>query len=260
MKEKNTFITRHKRDFLSGLIVFLIALPLCLGIAQASQAPLFSGIVAGVIGGVVIGLLSKSNLSVSGPAAGLIAIVLVAIEQLGAFNIFLCAVIVAGAIQLLLGLLKAGSIASFFPSNVIEGMLAGIGLTIIIKETPNALGHSPGGAGLPDAEDGFMLQNVSGILQHIEPAAIIIAVTGILILAVWQSRGFKKLQMIPAGLLVVVVGTLINEGFKIAKPDLAPYTIERQRFLCTIYAARFQRFRQPQCMENRHRHCRSCLH
>ncbi len=216
MKEKTSFLRRHKKDFLAGLIVFLIALPLCLGIAQASQAPLFSGIVAGVIGGIVIGFLSKSNLSVSGPAAGLVAIVIVAIEQLGAFNIFLCAVMIAGAIQLILGLLKAGSIASYFPSNVIEGMLAGIGLTIIIKELPNALGHNTGSAGLPDAEDGFVFADITASLQQIEPAAIIIAITGIVILGLWQSRGFKKLQMIPAGLLVVVVGTLINEGFKLS--------------------------------------------
>src|SRR5690606_17955864 len=129
-----------KNDILSGFIVFLIALPLCLGIAQASQAPLFSGIVAGIIGGVVIGFLSKSQLSVSGPAAGLVAIVIAGISDLGAFELFLCAVILAGVFQLILGLLKAGSFASFFPLNVIEGMLAGIGLTIIIKQIPDAIG------------------------------------------------------------------------------------------------------------------------
>ncbi len=225
MNSNISFFARHKRDLLSGLIVFLIALPLCLGIAQASNAPLFSGIVAGVIGGVVIGFLSKSNLSVSGPAAGLIAIVIVAIEQLGAFNIFLCAVIVAGALQLLLGILKAGSVASFFPTNVIEGMLAGIGLTIIIKEFPNALGHNTSSAGLPDAEDGFILTNTSDLLNHIEPAAVIIAVTGIALLAIWQLKGFKKLQLIPAGLLAVLVGTLINELFKLNNSDWALSTM-----------------------------------
>ncbi|MGN6476085.1 MAG: SulP family inorganic anion transporter, partial [Flavipsychrobacter sp.] len=127
-----------KNDFIAGLIVFLIALPLCLGIALASGAPLFSGIVAGIIGGIVIGSLSRSSLSVTGPAAGLTAIVLVAIGDLGAFDIFLCSVIVAGAVQLLLGFLKAGSIANYFPGSVIEGMLAGIGMTIIIKQLPDA--------------------------------------------------------------------------------------------------------------------------
>src|SRR4051794_32298136 len=130
-----------KKDAVAGIIVFLIALPLCLGIAQASGAPLFSGIVSGIIGGIVIGSLSKSSLSVSGPAAGLIAIVVSALQTLTpaggdaatGFQYFLCAVIIAGAIQFVLGLIKAGTIAAYFPSNVIEGMLAGIGITIIIK-------------------------------------------------------------------------------------------------------------------------------
>ena len=129
-----------RKDALAGIIVFLIALPLCLGIAQASGAPLFSGIVAGVIGGIVVGIFSRSHVSVSGPAAGLIAIVVTAIQGLGSFEVFLCAVVIAGAVQLLLGLMRAGTIANYFPSNVIEGMLAGIGLTIIIKEIPNAVG------------------------------------------------------------------------------------------------------------------------
>src|SRR5690606_19349892 len=123
-KVKSIFATA-KNDLLAGLIVFLIALPLCLGIAQASNAPLFSGIVSGIIGGIVIGLLSKSTFSVSGPAAGLVAIVIGALEDLGSFEIFLCAVMLAGAFQLVLGFLKAGTFANFFPSSVIEGMLAG---------------------------------------------------------------------------------------------------------------------------------------
>src|ERR1700754_1446845 len=121
MSHEKSLFAHAKSDLTAGLIVFLIALPLCLGIAQASHAPLFSGIVAGVIGGIVIGFFSKSNLSVSGPAAGLVAIVIVAIEKMGAFEIFLCSVIIAGAIQLLLGFIRAGSIANYFPSNVIEG-------------------------------------------------------------------------------------------------------------------------------------------
>src|ERR1700742_1958528 len=109
-------------DLAAGLVVFFVAMPLCLGIALASGAPLFSGIVAGIIGGLVIGVLSKSQLSVSGPAAGVGAIVLAAITDVGAFDIFLCAIIIAGVIQLALGFVKAGSIANYFPSNVIEGM------------------------------------------------------------------------------------------------------------------------------------------
>src|SRR5690606_139959 len=130
-----------KHDFASGLVVFLVALPLCLGIAMASGAPLFSGIIAGVVGGIVVGFLSNSHLSVSGPAAGLTAIVLTAITDLGAFEIFLSAVFLAGIIQLALGFLSAGSISNYIPTNVIEGMLAGIGVIILLKQIPHALGY-----------------------------------------------------------------------------------------------------------------------
>jgi MFS superfamily sulfate permease-like transporter len=207
--------SKFSKDALSGLIVFLIALPLCLGIAQASGAPLFAGIIAGVIGGIVVGSFSKSQLSVSGPAAGLIAIVITAIQGFGSFPVFVCAVMVAGAIQLLLGMVRAGTIANYFPSNVIEGMLAGIGLTIIIKEAPNAVGFVKGaqGGGLADADDGFTWQTISDSLQRIEPAAAIISVTGILILAMWTTKAFRKLRLVPAGLLVVILGTVVNEIF-----------------------------------------------
>ena len=129
-----------KTDVLSGMVVFLVALPLCLGIAVASGAPPFAGIITGVIGGIVVGSLSGSNVSVSGPAAGLIAIVLAAITQVG-YEPFLVAVMIAGLIQLILGIVKAGTISSYFPSGVIEGMLAAIGIIIIMKEIPHAIGY-----------------------------------------------------------------------------------------------------------------------
>jgi MFS superfamily sulfate permease-like transporter len=203
-----------RKDALAGLIVFLIALPLCLGIAQASGAPLFAGVVSGIIGGIVIGFLSKSQVSVSGPAAGLIAIVVVAIQALS-FEVFLCAVVVAGAVQLLLGLARAGTIANYFPSNVIEGMLAGIGLTIIIKELPNAVGFVKGaqGGGMDDADNGFTWSSISEALQRIEPGAAIISVIGVTLLALWATKAFKKVALVPAGLLVVLIGVAINELF-----------------------------------------------
>jgi len=215
MSQSKSLFAYAKNDLVSGLIVFLIALPLCLGIAQASNAPLFSGIVAGVIGGIVIGSLSKSHLSVSGPAAGLVAIVIGALEQLGAFEIFLCAVMIAGAMQLILGFLRAGTIANYFPTSVIEGMLAGIGLTIIFKQLPDAFGYIKDrpSAGIEDGEDGIGMGNITHLLDHVEPGAIIIAVVGISILALWSLKGMKKFQLIPAGLLVVVIGTLINGLF-----------------------------------------------
>lgn len=196
-----------KNDLVSGLVVFLIALPLCLGIAQASNAPLLSGIVSGVVGGIIIGILSKSQLSVSGPAAGLVAIVIGAIESLGAFEIFLCAVILAGLFQFLLGVIKAGSIASFIPLNVIEGMLAGIGITIIIKQIPDAFGLNP------VEEKGLSLTALQHTFQNLETGAVIIALIGLAILATWQMKGMKRWNIIPAGLLVVVTGAILNKVF-----------------------------------------------
>jgi MFS superfamily sulfate permease-like transporter len=211
-----------RKDFLSGLIVFLIALPLCLGIAQASHAPLFSGIVAGVVGGIVVGSLSGSSLSVTGPAAGLTAIVMLAIVQLGDFNIFLCSVIIAGAIQLALGFLKAGGIANYIPSSVIEGMLAGIGLTIIIKQLPDAVGFAKNATAImEDADDGFVMNTITAATQHIEIGAAIISIIGLAILILWATKPFKRLQLIPAGVVVVVTGTLINVLFQYHSPTLA---------------------------------------
>jgi MFS superfamily sulfate permease-like transporter len=138
MKLSTSFL---KTDILSGIVVFLVALPLCLGIALASGAPLFAGIISGVIGGIIVGAFSQSHLSVSGPAAGLTAIVLTAITNLGSFELFLLAVVLAGLFQFILGLIKAGTISNFFPSNVIEGMLTGIGIIIILKQIPHAVGH-----------------------------------------------------------------------------------------------------------------------
>ncbi len=150
-----------KTDTLSGLVVFLVALPLCLGIAVASGAPPFAGIITGVIGGIVVGFLSNSNLSVSGPAAGLIAIILAAVTNLG-YETFLLSVVLAGVFQLILGFAKAGSISSYFPSGVIEGMLTAIGIIIIKKELPHAIGYDKGHEGdfysyelLDKADQGF---------------------------------------------------------------------------------------------------------
>lgn len=212
MIHKASLFATIKNDTVAGIIVFLIALPLCLGIAQASNVPLFAGIVAGIIGGIIIGCLSKSQLSVSGPAAGLVSIIVGAMEELKAFEIFLCAVMIAGAFQLILGLLKAGTFANFFPSSVIEGMLAGIGLTIIFKQLPDAVGYNgPDNLiGMRDGESGMNFEILSGITDHSKPGAVLITVIGIALLAFWQRKGMKQLQMIPAGLLVVVIGTMLN--------------------------------------------------
>lgn len=215
MSQKKSFFATAKNDLVSGLIVFLIALPLCLGIAQASNAPLFSGIVAGVIGGIIIGFFSKSTFSVSGPAAGLVAIVVGAISELKTFEIFLCAIIVAGVLQMVLGIIKAGTFANFFPTSVIEGMLAGIGLTIIFKQLPDAVGYtSKDRVGMLDGERGMDVNILTGITDNIHWGAVLITIVCLGLLILWNTKPFKKLQMIPAGLVVVVVGTLLGLLFQ----------------------------------------------
>ncbi|MCK5279069.1 MAG: SulP family inorganic anion transporter, partial [Cyclobacteriaceae bacterium] len=143
MKSMNNLspLKNFKHDIPASIVVFLVAMPLCLGIALASGAPLFSGIIAGIVGGIVVGSLSGSPLGVSGPAAGLAVIVLHAITELGGFEIFLVSVMLAGIIQLIIGFAKAGIVAYFFPSSVIYGMLAGIGILIFMKQIPHAFGY-----------------------------------------------------------------------------------------------------------------------
>jgi MFS superfamily sulfate permease-like transporter len=207
-----------KTDLLSGMVVFLVALPLCLGIAVASGAPPFAGIICGVIAGIVVGSLSGSNVSVSGPAAGLIAILLIAITDLG-YEVFLVGVVIAGLIQLTLGFAKAGTISTYFPTAVIEGMLVAIGIIIIKKELPHAIGYDKAHEG-----DWFALENGSGsgffteIINSINYAhlgAIIITVVSLAILIAFNKIPFlKKIKVLPGALVVVAVGIVINELFK----------------------------------------------
>ena len=208
-----------KTDLLSGLVVFLVALPLCLGIALASGAPPLAGIITCVVGGILVGSLSSSHVSVSGPAAGLIAIVLVAISEMG-YPSFLIAVIVAGVIQLALGFIKAGAISSYFPTSVIEGMLAAIGIIIIKKEIPHAFGYDKMHEGdffayEKGAETGFFTEILNSI-TYIHPGATFITIVSIIILVAFNKLPFlKKIKAIPGALVVVVVGILINETFKL---------------------------------------------
>ncbi len=214
MKIKSQYI---KSDLLSGMVVFLVALPLCLGIAVASGAPPFAGIICGIIAGIVVGSLSGSHVSVSGPAAGLIAIVLVAINDLG-YETFLVAVMIAGLFQLILGLIKAGTISSYFPTSVIEGMLVAIGIIIIMKEVPHAIGYDKAHEGdffsfEKGAEHNFFAEILTAI-NYAHLGAIIITVVSIGILVAFNKLAFlKKLKVVPGALVVVVVGILINEAF-----------------------------------------------
>ncbi|WP_284652976.1 SulP family inorganic anion transporter [Flavobacterium terrisoli] len=217
MTKKINLFANLKSDFASGLVVFLVALPLCLGIALASGAPLFSGIIAGVIGGIVVGYLSKSHVSVSGPAAGLTAIVLTAITDLGAFNIFLTAVLLAGIIQLTLGFLKAGSISNFFPNNVIEGMLAGIGVIIILKQIPHVFGLDKdyfGDFNFFQSDGKNTISEIIDIPNNLMIGSLFIAAVSLLVLIVWPKIGFlKKLKIFPPALGAVVISVVLNEIF-----------------------------------------------
>src|SRR5690606_19155480 len=166
---KKSIKAEFSQNFASGLVVFLVALPLCLGIALASGAPPLSGVIAGIIGGIVVGALSNSNISVSGPAAGLTAIVLTAITDLGAFELFLCAGIIAGLIQLVLGFIRAGSISNYFPNNVIEGMLAGIGIIIVLTQLPKALGLTENSINEPLFKNGINFNYFNELFSAIHP-------------------------------------------------------------------------------------------
>ena len=203
-----------KHDLPAGLSVFLVALPLCLGIALASGAPLYAGLLSGIIGGLVVSFISGSQLSVSGPAAGLTTVVAAAIVSLGDYKIFLLAVMIAGLFQLIMGLLKLGVIANYFPSAVIKGMLAAIGIILISKQIPLAIGYDK-----PDFwTSGFLklfssenfLGNIEQFNHSITRGAILITVVSVIVLLLLQQPFAKKLKIIPAPLLVVIIGVITN--------------------------------------------------
>lgn len=206
------------KDLSAGLIVFLVALPLCLGIALASNAPLFSGVVAGILGGILVGSLSGSHTSVSGPAAGLTAIVAAQIANLGSFEAFLLAVVVGGLIQIALGIAQAGALSAFFPSSVIKGLLAAIGVILILKQLPHLVGHDRDPEGemsfaQPDQENTFseMLDLFGGNIQY---GAAAIGLTSLVLLVLWDRSKRLKRSLVPAPLVVVIVGVLVGRLFE----------------------------------------------
>lgn len=223
MKKNKSFSGGIKENLPSGLVVFLVALPLCLGIALASGAPPLSGVIAGIVGGIIVGSLSNSNISVSGPAAGLTAIVLTAITDLGAFELFLCAGIIAGLIQLVLGFIRAGSISNYFPNNVIEGMLAAIGIIIILKQIPHAVGFDKDYEGHESIFDnGINFNYFSELIRAIHPGAIVITVISLAVLLSWDRiPALKRLKVLPGALVAVTIGILLNEIFKATASPLA---------------------------------------
>ena len=203
-----------KYDLPAGISVFLVALPLCLGIALASGAPLYSGLLSGIIGGILVSIVSGSQLAVSGPAAGLTTLVSASIISLGDYRIFLLAVIVSGLFQVVLGLLRFGAIADYFPSAVIKGMLAAIGIILILKQIPLALGYDK-----PDfwrvsfihiiSSENF-LQKYNRFNQETTMATIIITVVSLIMMLLLQQSFSKKFRIVPAPLLVVIMGIIIN--------------------------------------------------
>ena len=211
MKDKHYTLDKFKSDLPAGLIVFLVAVPLCLGIALASGAPLFSGIIAGIVGGIIVGALSGSPLGVSGPAAGLAVIVLAAINTLG-FNAFLLAVVIGGVIQLALGYARAGIIGYYFPNSVIRGMLSGIGLIIILKQIPHAFGYDGDFEGSlafsqPDGET--TLSELTNFISYISPGATVLAFISLALLILWEQPFMKKIavfKIIQGPLVVVTLG------------------------------------------------------
>ncbi len=217
-------ISKIKSDLPASIVAFLVALPLCLGVALASGAPLLSGIISGIIGGIVVGFLSQSHTSLSGPAAGLAAVVLSAITQLGSFETFLLAVVIAGFFQLLAGIAKGGFIANYIPSNVIKGLLAAIGIILILKQIPHAVGFDR------DTEDDFSFFQKDGentfsellsIFNYFTWGAIVISLFSVLVMIYWDKTPLKKLKFFPASLFVVILGVVLNNIFQNFFPSMA---------------------------------------
>ncbi len=227
------------RDLVSGLVVFVVALPLCLGVALASRAeglddsrnvPLFAGLIAGVVGGVLVGVLSGSHTSVSGPAAGLTAVVAAQVLHLGSFQTFLLAVFLAGVIQIVLGILKAGFLARYVPSAVINGLLAAIGVILILKQIPHLVGHDKDPEGdfaffQSDHETPF--SELLAALDDFQPGALFIGVFSVALMLVWERVKLLKTSLIPAPLVVVLWGVALAEFFRWAKVNVGvPWEVE----------------------------------
>ncbi|HSC53870.1 MAG TPA: SulP family inorganic anion transporter [Phnomibacter sp.] len=221
------FFRNAGADIPASIVVFLVALPLCLGVAVASDAAPVTGIVAGVVGGIVVGLLSGSQLSVSGPAAGLTAIVAGAIGKLESYEVFLLCLVLAGIFQLILGFLKAGVIGNYIPNSVIKGMLAAIGIILILKQIPHFVGYDAD----PEGDQAFIqvdhentFSELFNAINHISPGAVITAVISTCILLAYETKRVKKMrifQYIPGPLIVVLAGISINEIFRASAATLA---------------------------------------
>ena len=203
------------RDLTAGLVTFLVALPLCLGVALASGAPLLSGVLAGVVGGILVGWISQSHTSVSGPAAGLAAVVATQISELG-FPTFLMAVVIAGLLQSMLGIARGGGIAAFIPSSVIKGLLAAIGVLLILKQVPHLLGHDanpPGDMAFQQHDQANTFSEFGAMWGHIHLGATTVGVLSLIVLVAWTKCKSLKGCIIPAPLMVVLLGVGLGQFF-----------------------------------------------
>jgi len=224
MSSNTLNISSLRYDLPAGLVVFLVALPLCLGIALASGAPLFSGIISGIVGGIVVGGLSGSQTSVSGPAAGLSAIVLSAILSLNNFEVFLLAVVIAGLLQIALGFFKAGAIADFMPSNVIKGLLAAIGIILILKQIPHLFGYDADAIGdfsFYQLNNENTFSAILTALSSLQIGSTIIGLASVAIMLIWDKTPLKKINLLPAPLIVVALGIVLNQIFAASFPAFA---------------------------------------
>ncbi len=227
-RRHNGLFAHWRQDLPASLVVFLVALPLCLGIALASGAPLFAGLIAGIAGGLVVGALSQSPLSVSGPAAGLAVVVLSAIQSLPSYQAFLLAVVLAGLLQILLGVARAGLVSNYFPSAVIKGMLSAIGIILILKQIPHAVGYDANYEGDESFWQADGYNTFSGLIhlfrEALSPGAVIISVLSLVFLFWWESGRVKKspwMKLMPGPLVVVAFGILGNLVFQQFAPALA---------------------------------------
>lgn len=208
-----------KKDLPASLVVALVALPLCLGIAVASGASPLSGLLAGIVGGIVVGMLSNSALGVSGPAAGLIGVVAPAIVTLGGFPMLLTAIIIGGALQIVLSIMKAGIIAYYFPSSVIKGMLSGIGIVLILKQLPHAVGDdipSEVDMGFHQPSGGNTFTELANMFNFVSEGVIVVTLISMAVLILWEAKFIKKIpafQIIQAPLLVVIIGIILKNVF-----------------------------------------------
>lgn len=216
----NDYRKYFKTDLAAGVVVFFVALPLCLAISLASDAPLFSGIIAGVVGGIVVGMASNSQINVSGPAAGLVVVTAVAIQTLGGFEPMLTAVVIAGVLQVILGFLRAGTIAYFFPNSVIKGFLASIGLILILKQLPHAFGVYS-----IIEKDDLSMSLIVEAAEQIAWGPTAITISSLLLIIIWERWLRQKggvFKVIPSTLMAVILGTAISETLSAWVPGLAP--------------------------------------